>query len=73
MPMTRTTISFTREGMDLIREAAKREGSSVRQFVPEAALMRPTMADDDDPYPMRASPRNPGQSATRGTRWPKRR
>jgi hypothetical protein len=54
MPMTRTTISFTREGMDLIREAAKRQGSSVRQFVPKAALMRPTMADDDDPYPMRA-------------------
>lgn len=34
--------------------SAKRQGSSVRQFVPEAALMRPTMADDDDPYPMRA-------------------
>jgi Ribbon-helix-helix protein, copG family len=53
MPMTRTTISFTREGMDLIREAAKRQGSSVSQFVREAALMRAAMAADDNPYPMR--------------------
>ena len=43
MPMTRTTISFTRDGMQLIREAAKRQGSSVSQFVREAALMRATM------------------------------
>ena len=54
MPMTRTTISFTREGMEMIREAAKRQGSSVSQFVREAALMRATMAADDNPYPMRA-------------------
>ena len=54
MAMTRTTISFTREGMDLIREAAKRQGSSVSQFVREAALMRATMAAGDNPYPMRA-------------------
>jgi uncharacterized protein (DUF1778 family) len=54
MPMTRTTISFTREGMQLIQEAAKRQGSSVSQFVREAALMRATMAADDNPYPMRA-------------------
>ena len=54
MPMTRTTISFTREGMQLIQEAARRQGSSVSQFVREAALMRATMADDDHPYPMRA-------------------
>jgi hypothetical protein len=52
--MTRTTISFTREGMKLIQEAARRQGSSVSQFVREAALMRATMASDDDPYPMRA-------------------
>jgi uncharacterized protein (DUF1778 family) len=52
--MTRTTISFTREGMQLIQEAAKRQGSSVSQFVREAALMRATMAADDNPYPMRA-------------------
>lgn len=51
--MTRTTISFTREGMQLIQEAAKRQGSSVSQFVREAALMRATMAADDNPYPMR--------------------
>ena len=38
--MTRTTISFTRDGMQLIQEAAKRQGSSVSQFVREAALMR---------------------------------
>ena len=54
MPMTRTTISFTREGMQLIQEAARRQGSSVSQFVREAALMRATMAADDNPYPMRA-------------------
>ena len=53
MPMTRTTISFTREGMKLIQEAAKRQGSSVSQFVREAALMRARMASDDNPYPMR--------------------
>ena len=54
MPMTRTTISFTREGMQLIQEAAKRQGSSVSQLVREAALMRATMAADDNPHPMRA-------------------
>lgn len=54
MPMTRTTISFTREGMQLIQEAARRQGSSVSQFVREAALMRATMAADENPYPMRA-------------------
>ena len=53
MPMTRTTISFTREGMKLIQKAAKRQGSSVSQFVREAALMRARMASDDNPYPMR--------------------
>jgi len=54
MAMTRTTISFSREGMDQIRAAAKRQGSSVSQFVREAALMRAAMAEDDNPYPMRA-------------------
>jgi hypothetical protein len=54
MAMTRTTISFTREGMQLIQEAAKRQGSSVSQFVREAALMRATIAADNNPYPMRA-------------------
>ena len=54
MPMTRTTISFTRDGMQLIQEAAKRQGCSVSQFVREAALMRAAMAADDNPYPMRA-------------------
>ncbi len=54
MPMTRTTISFTRDGMELIQEAAKRQGSSVSQFVREAALTRAAMAADDNPYPMRA-------------------
>jgi hypothetical protein len=29
MPMTRTTISFTREGLQLIQDAAKRQGCSV--------------------------------------------
>jgi uncharacterized protein (DUF1778 family) len=54
MPMTRTTISFTRDGMQLIQEAAKRQGCSVSQFVREAALTRATMTSDDNPYPMRA-------------------
>ena len=53
MPMTRTTISFTREGMKLIQRAARRQGSSVSQFVREAALT-PRMASDNNPYPMRA-------------------
>ena len=53
MPMTRTTISFTREGMEMIRKAAKRQGSSVSQFVREAALMRARMASENNPYPMR--------------------
>jgi uncharacterized protein (DUF1778 family) len=52
--MTRTTISFTRDGMQLIQEAARRQGSSVSQFVREAALMRASMVADDNPYPMRA-------------------
>jgi hypothetical protein len=52
--MTRTTISFTRDGMQLIQEAARRQGCSVSQFVREAALMRAAMAADDNPYPMRA-------------------
>jgi hypothetical protein len=47
--MTRATISFNREGMELIRNAAKREGSSVPQFVRKAALM----ASDTNPYPIR--------------------
>jgi uncharacterized protein (DUF1778 family) len=38
--MTRTAISFTRDGMQLIQEAARRQGASVSQFVREAALMR---------------------------------
>ena len=38
MPMTRTTISFTRDGMQLIQEAVRRQGASVSQFVREAAL-----------------------------------
>jgi hypothetical protein len=53
MPMARTTISFTHDGMELLRKSAKRQGSSVSQFVREAALMRARMASDKNPYPMR--------------------
>jgi hypothetical protein len=53
MPMTRTTISFSREDIELLKKAAKRQGSSVSQFVREAALMRARMASDRNPYPMR--------------------
>ena len=41
-------------GNELIQKEAKRQGSSVSQFVREAALMRARMASDDNPYPMRA-------------------
>ena len=51
--MTRTTISFTRDGMQLIQEAARRQGCSVSQFVREAALMRASMSSEDNPYPVR--------------------
>jgi hypothetical protein len=51
--MTRTTISFTRQDMELLKKAAKRQGASVSQFVREAALMRARMASDRNPYPMR--------------------
>ena len=53
MAMTRTTISFAREDMELLRKVAKRQGASVSQFVREAALMRARMASDKNPYPMR--------------------
>jgi hypothetical protein len=39
--------------MQLIQEAAQRQGCSVSRFVREAALMRAAMAADDNPYPMR--------------------
>jgi hypothetical protein len=51
--MTRTTISFTREDMELLKQAAQRQGASVSQFVREAAVMRARMASDKNPYPMR--------------------
>jgi hypothetical protein len=40
--------------MQLIQEAAKRQGSGVSQFVREPPLMRAAMGADDNPYPMRA-------------------
>jgi uncharacterized protein (DUF1778 family) len=52
--MTRTTISFTRDAMELIQDAARRPGCSISQYVREAALMHATMATDNTPYPMRA-------------------
>jgi hypothetical protein len=51
--MTRTTISFTHQDMELLRKAAKHQGSSVSQFVREAALMTARMTSDKHPYPMR--------------------
>jgi hypothetical protein len=53
MPRTRTTIGFTVRDMELLKKAAKRQGSSASQFVREAALMRARMASDKNPYPMR--------------------
>jgi hypothetical protein len=54
MPMTRTTISFAHQDMELLKRAAKRQGASVSQFVREAAVMRARMASDKNPYPIRA-------------------
>jgi hypothetical protein len=51
--MTRTTISFSHQDMELLKKAAKRQGASVSQFVREAALIRARMASDKNPYPMR--------------------
>jgi hypothetical protein len=51
--MTRTTISFTPQDIELLKKASKRQGSSVSQFVREAAVMRARMASDKHPYPMR--------------------
>ena len=73
MPMTRTTISFTREGMKQIQKAARRQGSSVSQFVREAALMRARMATDNNPYPMRALAEELRAIGDMGTRWRRRR
>jgi hypothetical protein len=53
MAMTRTTISFTREDIELLRKAAKRQGSSVSSPSAKLRLMRARMASDKNPYPMR--------------------
>jgi hypothetical protein len=53
MALKPTTIRFTPDAMQLIQRAAKRQGCSVSQFVREAALMRASMASDDNPYPVR--------------------
>ena len=37
--------------MKLFENAARRQGLGVSQFVRDAALMRGTMASDDNPYP----------------------
>lgn len=50
MPVTRSTISFTRDGMNLIRAAAKRQ-VAVR---PRARADARGDGRDDDPYPMSA-------------------
>ena len=57
--MTRTTISFTREGRadPKSRQTPRLQRS---QFVREAALMRATMAADDNPTRCARSPRNSG-------------
>jgi hypothetical protein len=73
MPMRRTAISFARDGMQLIQEAATRQGSSVSQFVREPALMRATMGNDDNPYPMRALAAQLRAIGDQGTRWQTRR
>jgi hypothetical protein len=53
MALKPTTIRFTPDAMKLIQRAAARQGCSVSQFVREAALMRASMASDDNPYPVR--------------------
>jgi hypothetical protein len=59
--MERATICFIRDEMQLIQEAAKRQGCSVWQYAREAALIRATTSADDNPYPMRC-PRRPTPS-----------
>jgi hypothetical protein len=54
MALKPTTIRFTPDAMELIQRAAKRQGSTVSQFVREAALMRAAMSGDDNPYPLRS-------------------
>jgi hypothetical protein len=54
MLMTCTTIHSSRHGMQLIQEAASRQGISVSQFVREAARVRAAEASEDSPYPIRA-------------------
>ena len=51
--MTRTTISYTREGMELIREAANAKAPASRSSS-RSRPDRAAMAADDNPYPMRA-------------------
>jgi hypothetical protein len=53
MALKPTTIRFTPDAMEMIQRAAKRQGCSVSQFVREAALMRASMASDENPYPVR--------------------
>lgn len=38
--LEKTTIRFSRRAMELIREAAEREGVSAAQFIREASLAR---------------------------------
>ena len=72
--MTRTTISFTRDGMQLIQQAAKRQGCSVSQFVREAALMRAAKATYDSPCLMRTlAEQLRAALGGQGTRWRTRR
>jgi hypothetical protein len=53
MALKPTTIRFTPDAMELIQRAAKRQGCSISQFVREAALMRASMASDENPFPIR--------------------
>jgi hypothetical protein len=64
--MTRTTISFAREDMQLRRRGAKRQGSSVSQIVREAALMHARMASDKTRTQCATSPRNCGAIGDQG-------
>ena len=53
MPMTRTTISFSHDELNLLRDAAKRQGKSVSQFVREAAVIRARLVSNEHPFPVR--------------------
>lgn len=52
VPLRPTTVRFAEDGMKFVQKAAEESGSTVAQFIREAALIRAAMIlRDDDPMP----------------------